>query len=78
MKVIYQGTDITGYIHVQKCVVRDTVGRADSINIVLENPAGWYRWAPKEDDVIRVTHKGYTSGDMYVHTILPEMISSES
>lgn len=37
----------------------------------FRNPAGWYGWAPQEDDQIVVTHNGYDSGIMYVATVVP-------
>ena len=72
MEIIYNGTDITGYVQVKKCVCRDTsVDRCDSLDIEFENAAGWYRWQPEEDDQIIVSHNGYNTGIMYVNTILP-------
>lgn len=73
MKIFYEGTDITEWVQARKCVCRDTAGsRCDSLDIEFENAAGWYRWEPKEDDQIVVSHNGYDTGVMYVNTILPE------
>lgn len=73
MNIYYQGTDITDMVQTKECIVRDTCGdRCDSIEIVFENAAGWYRWGPKKDDIIKVTSGAYDSGAMFVNTILPE------
>ena len=73
MEIYYQGTNITEAVLVRSCVVRDVANeRCDSLDIVFENAAGWYRWQPEEDDEIVVTHNGYDSGAMYLNTILPE------
>lgn len=73
MEVYYQGKDITGYVQVRKCAVRDTSGeRCDSLEIEFENAAAWFRWEPEEDDKILVSLGGYDTGVMYVNTVLPE------
>lgn len=73
MTVYYEGSDITDSVLIRSCAVRDTAaGRCDSLEIVFEDAAKWFRWGPKEDDRITVGHDGYTSGRMYVHTIIPE------
>ena len=73
MEITYEGCDISGYIFVRKCVSSDTaINRCDSLDIEFENAAGWYGWAPQEDDKIIVSHNGYDTGIMYVNSILPE------
>lgn len=73
MEVIYQGVDITEFVVISGCIVRDTCGcRCDSLDIEFENAAGWYGWQPAEDDVLVVRQDGYDSGTMYLNTILPE------
>ena len=73
MNIMYQNTDITGLVQVKSCMVTDTCGaRCDSLDIVFENAAGWYRWGPKEDDQVIVSQDGYDTGIMYVNTVLPE------
>ena len=73
VEILYQGTDITGMVHVKSCKVHDTCGeRCDSLDIEFENAAGWYHWGPEEDDQIIVSHGGYNSGIMYLNMILPE------
>lgn len=73
MNLYYQGTDITGYVRMRSCVVRDSAGeRCDSLKIELDDAKTWIGWGPQEDDKIRVTHGGYDSGTLFLHTILPE------
>lgn len=73
MKLFYQGKDITGYVRIRSCVVRDSSGeRCDSLKIQFENAGAWYRWGPEEDDQIRVTHNDYDSGILYLNSIIPE------
>lgn len=73
MNLYYQGTDITEYVTIRSCVGRDTAGdRCDSLKIEFEDSVKWYGWGPQEDDEIRITHNGYDSGILYLHTILPE------
>lgn len=73
MEIYYQGYDITGMVTVNTCKVRDTCGdRCDGLEVEFTNAAGWYRWGPKEDDQIVVSHNGYDTGIQYVHTVLPE------
>lgn len=71
MQVFYQGTDITDSAEITSCIVHDTVGRSDSLEIEFKNAASWYRWKPEEDDRISVSHKGYDSGVMYVNRVIP-------
>ena len=73
MKIIYQGKDISQFVRVRSCVVRDSSGeRCDSLKIQFENAGAWYRWGPEEDDQIRITHNDYDSGILYLNTIVPE------
>lgn len=73
MNIIYENTDITDMVETKKCCVHDTCGkRCDSLEIIFENAAGWYRWGPKEDDTIKVISGAYDSGTMYVNAIIPQ------
>ncbi|MBQ8507221.1 MAG: phage late control D family protein [Clostridia bacterium] len=73
MRLIYQGTDISDYVDMHSCVHRDVSGgRCDSIDIEFEHAGNWYAWQPARDDVIEVEHDGYTTGRLYLNTILPE------
>lgn len=73
MTIYYQGTDITRFTQVRKCVARENCGgRCDSLEIEFENAAIWYNWGPEENDQIIVTHNGYSTGILYLNSILPE------
>ena len=73
MEIYYQGENITNMVQVYSCIVHDTCeARCDSLNIVFENAAGWYRWGPEEDDQIVVMNDGYSSGVMYLNMVMPE------
>ena len=73
MEIIYEGKDISDYVEVRECGVRDGCGkRCDGLEIVFENADDWYRWGPKQDDTIEVVHRGYSTGKLYLHTVLPE------
>lgn len=73
MDIIYQNTNITDMVVVHSCVIHDTCGdRCDSLDIEFENAGGWFKWGPKEDDTIVITHDGYTTCTMYVNTVLSE------
>lgn len=73
MEIIYQGTDITDYVNVRKCVHRDVSGgRCDALEMELDNAARWISWGPEQDDTILVADRGYSTGKLYLNTILPE------
>lgn len=73
MKIYYEGTDITEYADATACIHKDTAGgQSDLLDITLENARKWYSWKPKKDDRIEITHDGYSTGRMYLNTILPE------
>ena len=73
MNLYYQGTDITRYVRMRSCVVRDSAGeRCDSLKIEFDDAKTWNEWGVQEDDEIRVTHNGYDSGILYLNTVLPE------
>lgn len=72
MQLFYEGTDITRDVDVVKCIHRDVSGgRCDSIEIELEHAAAWYRWKPQRDDVMEVQKDGYSTGILFLNTILP-------
>ena len=73
MNLIYEGRDITQSVQILQCVHRDaSIGRSDSLDIILNHAADWYRWEPKAGDTIEINHKGYTTGALYVNTVRPE------
>jgi hypothetical protein len=72
VRVIWNGTDITAYCDVTGCVHRDAAGgRNDSLELEMDRPEAWYRWAPEEGDEIEVTQDGYTTGTMYLTAVIP-------
>lgn len=72
MQLFYEGTDITRDVDVVKCVHRDVSGgRCDSIEIELENAAAWHRWQPQRDDILEVQMDGYSTGILFLNSVLP-------
>lgn len=73
MEVFYQNTDITDRVIVSSAKCRDVSdGRCDSLDIVLHQAEAWHRWNPETDDTIEVTHGRYSTGEMYVSSVIPE------
>lgn len=79
MEIYFRGADggdyarIDSLVTVRECAVRDTCGpRCDSLEIEFENAAKWYAWGPKEDDEILIRQDGYSTGIMFLNTIVPE------
>lgn len=73
VKLIYEGTDMGGYANVIRCVHRAYAhGRADSLELEVDHAAAWYRWKPKKDDAIVAERDGYSTGRMYLNSMVPE------
>lgn len=73
MNIFYNGKDITDFVSVRSCVVRDSSGeRCDSIDIVFDNQDVWYQWNPEKNDQICIMEDQYSSGVMFVSAIVPE------
>ena len=73
LKLYYEGTDMTGYVNIARCVYREaSVGRADSLEIEVDHAAQWAKWKPKRDDVIAVKLDGYSTGKLYLNSLIPE------
>lgn len=73
MKLIYEGTDMSGYVNVTKCVHRTfSHGRADSLELEVDHASAWYRWGPKRDDAIIAERDGYSTGRLYLNSVVPE------
>lgn len=73
MQIIYQGTDITGYVDVMEAVHRDYAsGRCDCLDLMLDHAKTWHRWGPCLDDTIELRIGGYTTGTLYLDTVEPE------
>lgn len=73
MEIFYENANITDKVIVCSAKCRDvSEGRCDSLDIVLDRAAAWHCWNPRPDDKIEVVHGGYSTGEMYVSTVLPE------
>ena len=68
MRLLYQGTDITGQVNVTACRCRETSGgQCDSLFVEMLDAQAWYRWKPDMDDRIEVTEGSYTTGRLYLN-----------
>ena len=73
MTLTYNGVDITASVEMAEAVSIDCEGgQADMLRLTLQNAGEWYAWGPKEDDEIELVDEGYTTGRMYLHTLLPD------
>lgn len=73
MEIFYQNVNITDKVIVSSAKCRDVSdGRCDSLDIVLHQAATWHNWNPATDDKIEVTHGGYSTGEMFVSSVIPE------
>ena len=72
MQLIYEGTDITPFVNITRCVHKDVShGRADCMELEMDHAEAWYRWKPQTDDRIRLRHGGFDTGELYLNTVLP-------
>lgn len=73
MTLYYNGVDITDAVEIVEATNTDACGgRCDCLDIAFAKPSHWYAWQPNTDDVIRLEHNGYDTGDMYVSAFFPE------
>ncbi len=73
MQIYWQGQDITEYVSIAGCVHREcSRGGNDLLDLTMRNAATWFSWGPETDDAIRITHKGYDTGTLYLHTLIPD------
>lgn len=73
MELYYQGVNITKSVSISSAKCRDvSCGRSDSVDLVFEKATAWHRWQPKTDDMVEVVHKNYSTGAMYVNTVISE------
>lgn len=73
MELYWNDVRITDSVNITGCVYRDTAGCGrDTLEITLDNAAIWYRWAPEEDDRIAVTYNDFSTGVLYLDTVVPD------
>lgn len=73
MQLYYEGTDISQIANITKCIHRDVShGRVDCLEVEFDHAAVWYSWGPETDDEIIAEMDGYTTGILYVNTIIPQ------
>lgn len=73
MKVLYEGTDISKEVYINRCE-HETFAekRADRLMIRFVDSSGlWSKWGPKSGDKIRFINDAADTGDMYVTEIHP-------
>lgn len=73
MELFYEGTNITEDVNITAAVARDFSGRRiDNVDITLDHARTWYHWGPQTDDKIEIVQGGYSTGTMYVNSIVPK------
>lgn len=73
MQLYYENADITDDVDIVSAVHRDVSGgRSDCLELTLDHAATWNRWKPQIDDSIELAYNGYTTGRLFLNTILPE------
>ena len=73
MHLYYEGVDMARIVNITKCTHRDVSrGRVDCLEVEFDHAAAWHRWEPQIDDVIEAERDGYTTGKLYLNTILPK------
>ncbi len=72
MNIIYEGVDITDAVEVQKADIIDNAGGiADSIDLCFSDTDGlWSKWKPQKGHKLNVLESGFSSGNMYVDSIV--------
>lgn len=72
LKIRYEGVDITYDVDILKCIHREaSSGRADTLDIEFDHAAAFHRWGPREDDRIEVARDGYSTGTLYIDSLIP-------
>lgn len=73
MELRWNGVDITESVNITGCTHREmALGGCDTLELTLDHASVWYRWGPQEDDEIVITHGGWSSGKLYLNSIIPE------
>lgn len=72
MEITYKNVNISKYVDVKSCVHWDNAGEAcDLTDVIFENGAVWMGWDPKQGDRVSFDMDGYSTGKLYVHSVLP-------
>lgn len=74
MLVYWNGTDVTDYVNVTRCVCSDRARGADLLEIEFDRASVWSTWRrddPRDAETVEVVLGEYTTGEMYVTTLLP-------
>lgn len=68
MRLIYEGTDITKDVEINKAMIVDTSGgEADSLEIRFSDTQRlWSKWRPEKNHRIELNKQGFSSGEMYI------------
>ena len=73
LKLFYNDKDITKYVDILGCVMRDRSGReSDCLDLKVDHANKWFNWGVAKNDRLRVTRSGYDSGTLFLNTIAPE------
>lgn len=73
LELYYEGTDMTGYVNVTGCTHREwATDRADSLEVTFDHAAAWHNWGVQADDAIEARLDGYSTGRLYLNSVLPE------
>ncbi len=71
--LIYEDADITDYVEIVGCVIRDVSGgEVDCVDLKVDHAERWLRWGPKKNDRIQVKRGGYSTTTLYLNTITLE------
>lgn len=73
MELTWNGRNITNAVNILGCIHRESsCGRSDSLELTLDHASRWYQWNPEEDDEIQISQGNYTTGKLYLNTIVPD------